>query len=465
MHRKRKSLEGPGEGVNEAVRDLASGDAGGWPALAAWARDAAGADHVLVLLRFPGPDGAGQEPLAAAAKTDLDGVADRPRLFAYARALAGWVSRTRDLVTVTDAGDDPRFPDAPDGVRAALAVPVQGTGDGRGAVVALYAGDLPRDGKGSTAEGDLRVPAAEDAPRVTAAGGDPRAAANEQVLDIPAAERVLRTAAAVASLVADREAMTAEARDRAGRMDAAENELTSARRWAAVGRMALDIAEELKLPLAGLGTAVQRLRDAVAASEPDHPLLDVVSQEIEHLNRLVAEQIELGNSGDPRLGPEDVNRLLRECVELVGSDLGAGKVKVTQRMGANLPHLLLDTDLMRRVFLNLLRTAITHAAPGGRIKVQSKRAGERVAVQITADGPRDPGQSLENLWKPFMGRPGGSVSSESIQRILRDHRAVLTVSTTPDWPLVFELSLPIADNQDRRRAAPDRRAGGDRRRG
>jgi nitrogen-specific signal transduction histidine kinase len=304
-----------------------------------------------------------------------------------------------------------------------------GTGDERGAVVALYAGGLP--------------------------AAKTRAAALQ----------ALGSAAAAAALVADRDAMSAAARGLEAQGDAMERELGSARRWAAVGRMALDIAEELKRPLAGLGTAAERLREAVSGSEPGWPLLDVVVQEIEHLNRLVAEQIELGNSGDPRLSPEDVNRLLRECVELAGPDLTTARVKVTQRMGASLPALLLDPDLMRRVFLNLIRTGIAHAAPGGRIKVESKRAGKRIEVRITADGPRDPGQSLENLWKPFMGREGGSVSSESIQRILRDHQAVLTVSTTPDWPLVFSLSLPIADNQDRRRSFPDRRAGGDRRQG
>jgi nitrogen-specific signal transduction histidine kinase len=459
MDRKRKSLEGPGKSVNapgggeaarardagavsgggaggtdgpDALRDailgLAAGRGAGWPSLASWTRAAARAAHVLILLRTPDPRAADTEPLAAAAKTDMDGVSDRPRVFAYARLLAGWVARTRDVADVSDAREDPRFPDPPPDLRAALAVPVVGTGEIRGAVVALYTEGPPP--------------------------GDARAGAVD----------ALRLAAAAAAVASDRDATGSAERRRSRRADELETELAAARRWSAVGRMALDIAEEIKNPLAGLSTAVHRLEASVPETDDRRPLLDVLSQEIEHLNRLVAEQIELGNRGDPRLVPEDVNRLLQECVALCADDLKGRKVRVTPRMGAGLPPLLLDPDLMRRVFLNLLRAGITHAAPGGRIKVQSKRMGKAIEVLITADGTRDPGQSLENLWKPFMGREGGSVSSESIQRILRDHRAMLTVSTTPDWPLVFSLVLPIADNQDRRQPAPDRRAGGDRRR-
>jgi signal transduction histidine kinase len=191
-----------------------------------------------------------------------------------------------------------------------------------------------------------------------------------------------------------------------------------------------------------------------------------MGKETERLHALIQEQLALAEAPELRLVPEDVNRLLRECAEIVEHELKERRVRATVRLGSSLPPLLLDTDLMRRVLLNMLRAGIGHARPGGRIKVQSKRRGERVEVLVAADGSRDVGLVLDNLWSPFRGEveERASVSSASIQQILRDHRGVLRVSSSPDWPLVFSLILPIVDNRDRRQGAPDRRSGYRRRR-
>jgi K+-sensing histidine kinase KdpD len=175
------------------------------------------------------------------------------------------------------------------------------------------------------------------------------------------------------------------------------------------------------------------------------------------LERVLEDHIEAARSPSPVLAADDVNRLVGECLSMMSDELEGAHVRVTRRLGASLPMLLLDAALMRRMILNLLRIGLESACPGGRLKVETKRRGEVVEVLVAADGKREPGASLEHLWRPFRASDDKDVTTAGIEQILRDHRGMLRVFTTQDWPLVFSLVLPISGNQERRRGYRDRR--------
>jgi signal transduction histidine kinase len=103
---------------------------------------------------------------------------------------------------------------------------------------------------------------------------------------------------------------------------------------------------------------------------------------------------------------------------------------------------------------------------GGRIQVQSRRAGEHVAVEISHDGSRSAGELLEQLFVPFAtGAQGGAAVGLGVaQQIVREHGGEIRVRGEGEWGTIFSFTLPIAGNEDRRQSG-DRRAGrGERRR-
>lgn len=398
-----------------------SGRAEGLSFLARFALDTLRADQVVVFVQD-------DERLVSAGSSGLDDVDDRREIIGYARRLAGWVTRTGNPLLVEDSERDARFQNAPPALRWVEALPLESGGEVLGSLILLH------EGANGPAEG-------------------------------PEREALVAFLCRLGSMALTQRRSQETSRELLTQIEQIERELMVVRRLAAAGEMAADMAGEIKRPLGGLGALAAKVADTMEKGDSRKTHLEIIVQEVIRLDRILEEQIELATSPIPELGAEDVNRLLGETLMFVSQELREKKIRLTKRLGSDIPPLLLDPDLMRRIFLNMLRAGIEGTSSGGRIKVESRRKGELVEILVTADGAREPGQALEQLWKPFQvdDERGQDVMASGIQRILREHRGVLRVSSTPQWPLVFSLVLPIPGNQDRRMSS-DRRASRDRRR-
>jgi two-component system sensor kinase FixL len=80
-------------------------------------------------------------------------------------------------------------------------------------------------------------------------------------------------------------------------------------------------------------------------------------------------------------------------------------------------------------------------------------------VEVAHDGARVAGDLLEQLFVPFAStRPGGpAVGLGVAQQVVREHGGEIRVRSDSEWSTIFSFTLPIRDNEDRRRTAPDRR--------
>lgn len=373
--------------------------------------------HLVVL----GPDDTSPASRLVAAG-GVDDASARRDVLSYARGLASWAARTRLPVGVTGTERDPRFGPPPDGAAAALACPLLEGEMVQGVLVATLSPE-------------------ED-------GTPPPLRAEE-----------LGFLACLATQALVRDTLRRERRDLSRRLQESETARLQSERLAAVGELVAEMAHEIQTPLASLSGFASRLAETLPPEDERRSMLEVMQREVERLDRLLGDQVEMARSPDPELFPDDINRVLEECLLLESDTIKARRVRVTRRLADTLPTLLLDLDLMRRIFLNMLRGAMERMAPGGRLKVESKRKGNEVEVVVAADVPRGRGETLEQMWRPFLaeGKRPGDVAAVVLERMLTRHQGVLQVTSDSQWPLLFRLRLPIADNKDRRRPGSDRR--------
>ncbi|MBI5708888.1 MAG: hypothetical protein HZC42_01065 [Candidatus Eisenbacteria bacterium] len=135
------------------------------------------------------------------------------------------------------------------------------------------------------------------------------------------------------------------------------------------------------------------------------------------------------------------------------------RVRLLKKLAPDLPQLLLDRERIRRVVDNVLDSALDAVGVGGRIRVETRRANHYVVVDVAHDGPRAPGELLEQLFVPFASqRPGGpAVGLAVAQQIVRAHGGEVRVRSEGEWSTVFTFTLPVAGNEDRRSGGTDRR--------
>jgi signal transduction histidine kinase len=230
-------------------------------------------------------------------------------------------------------------------------------------------------------------------------------------------------------------------------------------RLAWLGELAGRMAQETRNPLASIAAFARRAQRSLAEDHPGRDYLEIVLREVERLERLLAEQLSYAPSSDGALRLESLNVVVQEAFSGAAEALVRRRVRLVKKLAVDLPALLLDRERIQRVVANMLESALEAVAVGGRIRIESRRLGASVLLELAHDGPRAPGQLLEQVFVPFASqRPGGpGVGLGVAQKIVREHGGEIRVRSDGEWGTVFSLSLPVRENQDRRRAGVDRR--------
>lgn len=230
-------------------------------------------------------------------------------------------------------------------------------------------------------------------------------------------------------------------------------------RLANLGERATQMAHESRNPLASIGAFAKRAHRALADNDPQREYLEIVIRESERLEALMREQLEYAALDRPRLKLESLNAVVQTALQQASETLVRRRVRLIKRLAPDLPSLLLDAERVQRVIENVLRFALEAVPLGGRIKVESRRAGPYAIVELAHDGARAGGDLLEQLFVPFASNRagGGGLGLGVAQQIVREHGGEIRVRSEGEWGTVFSFTLPVRENQDRRGRDPDRR--------
>ena len=208
-----------------------------------------------------------------------------------------------------------------------------------------------------------------------------------------------------------------------------------------------DASHELRTPLAVLRAQVEAL-DHENDEQQRHQATRLMLRRLDELDRLVGDMLTLASAeGGQLIQPEPVD--LGDFFEDVRRDLplfGDRRFAVTAVPGT----LHADPARLTQVIRNLVRNAVTHTAPGGRVEVRARAVGDRLQIDVIDDGPGIPPDELERIFERFhrlgQGRTrdtGGSGLGLAIVRaIVEAHGGTISALSPPSGGATFRVSLP-----------------------
>jgi K+-sensing histidine kinase KdpD len=237
-------------------------------------------------------------------------------------------------------------------------------------------------------------------------------------------------------------------------------------RVAAVGELASRVSEDARAPLASLTAFALRALHELPEEDPRREYLEAVRREAARLQALLEEQSAYAHLDRTRLRMEALNDIVHQALSAVRESLSRRRVRLVKKLAPDLPTLLLDAARIRRVIENIVAYALESLPVGGRLRVETRRAGAFVVIEVVHDRSRTDGDVLGQLFAPFgAGSASGAAVGLGVARqVVREHGGEIRVRTEDDWSNVFAVTLPVMENQDRRRRADRRTARGDRRR-
>jgi two-component system sensor histidine kinase KdpD len=212
------------------------------------------------------------------------------------------------------------------------------------------------------------------------------------------------------------------------------------------------VSHDLRTPLVTIKAVTSDLRDGPAYDEKvREELLDLVGDEAERLDRLVANLLSLSRVETGSLKPEPqalpLDELLTTRVRKLKRVLRNVRVQVD--VPFTLPLAEGDYTLVDQVVTNLLENAARHSPDGGSVRVRAREREGWIEVSVSDQGPGVDPDDRDRIFEPFSRGKGSTSSGVGLaicKAIVEAHGGSITVQGGDESSragATFVFTLPV----------------------
>jgi two-component system NtrC family sensor kinase len=229
-----------------------------------------------------------------------------------------------------------------------------------------------------------------------------------------------------------------------------EHRLIRSERLATVGRMAAQIAHEVRNPLSSIGLNAELLGDELGTeAEEARRMVASIIGEVDRLTEITETYLRFTRLPRPKLEREDLGGLVASVVAMGRGEIAQEGITLEVDIAPGLPELPADEAQLRQALINLVRNAreALISAPIKRlgISVVNDRSSGCLLVRISDSGAGIDQHDLGKIFDPFFSTKaqGTGLGLALVQQIVVDHGGRIDVESVPGRGTAFTLAFPI----------------------
>jgi len=168
------------------------------------------------------------------------------------------------------------------------------------------------------------------------------------------------------------------------------------------GRLAAEIAHQLKNPLGIINNAAFTLQRTVKEGKTITQQIQIIREEVERSDRIITELMGYARLVEGRVEKLDIAEEMEQAILRVFPSAVKYEVKLHRDYSPALPPLLMQRMHLSEAFVNLLQNAREAMSGRGNIYVTA-RMGETysVLISIADDGPGIPRDKIPQIFEPY----------------------------------------------------------------
>ena len=214
------------------------------------------------------------------------------------------------------------------------------------------------------------------------------------------------------------------------------------------------VSHEMRTPL----TAIQGMTELLAEYEIEplrrREMTLAINDEVKRLARMIGDyldiaRIEMGKT-PLRLAPLRIETIVERSVLLFEPLAAEKSIRLIRNFDDNLPPILGDTDLLARVFSNLLSNALKYSPPGTDVCVSIHAGKDRIGVEVADQGYGIPAEDTDRIFEKFYrvprlqdaDVPGTGLGLTFVREIVELHGGSVELRNASGTGSVFTVYLP-----------------------
>lgn len=241
------------------------------------------------------------------------------------------------------------------------------------------------------------------------------------------------------------------------------SELITAQRASAWQEVARRMAHEIKNPLTPIQLSAERIarRFADTNGNPDdiHTTdgqtvkviqdgTTTIIREVQSLKMMVDEFSRFARLPNAKPERGDLNEIVRQVAALYEDR--KGEIAIVTALADSLPETLLDTEQIKRVFVNLIENALEAFDSGKhneiRIVTRHETARDLIIAEVADNGKGIAPADLQKLFQPYFSTKGRGtgLGLAIVQRIISEHGGKIKAVANQPVGAKFIIELPVA---------------------
>ncbi|MEN3328441.1 MAG: two-component system, NtrC family, sensor histidine kinase HydH [Acidobacteriota bacterium] len=226
-------------------------------------------------------------------------------------------------------------------------------------------------------------------------------------------------------------------------------QLAQNERVATLGRVAAQVAHEVRNPLAGLLLYSEHLKGKIDGKLPngDAQLIDKI---IDTINNLTATTEQILNFARPvTLAPRkvDLNEVARDATQLLSTEIEAHSIETKLDLSSSPVTGMLDEPSIRATTLNLVLNAVQAMPAGGHLTISTSNTDGKLLMLISDTGSGMTPDQIKQIFEPFNTTKsrGLGLGMPYAQKIIQQHGGHIVVESQPGKGTDVRIELPRSE--------------------
>lgn len=248
-------------------------------------------------------------------------------------------------------------------------------------------------------------------------------------------------------------------------------QLLQADKMGAIGQLASGVAHEVRNPLGIILQGIASISRSRSLTVNDRRLLAMVEEAVGRANRIVQGLLKFSRRAPLKLVEGSLNKVILNSLILVEKHLLLRKVAVVKDLQGDLPSVMIDTNEMEHVFINLMTNSLQAMPAGGRLILRTttrklteckpgvgmrttdffKPGDSAVVCEIQDAGIGIPEDQIKKVFEPFFTtKPPGEgtgLGMSIVQSIIQSHRGFIGISSREGKGTTVTITLPLANRE------------------
>ena len=210
------------------------------------------------------------------------------------------------------------------------------------------------------------------------------------------------------------------------------------------------MAHEIRGPMAIIGGFARRVHKRMTPADINYDPVDRIVETVATLELVLADILDQGPKAQDMAEDCDAAKTINRVVSLLEEEIHNRRISVNINIKGDLPNIQIKEHHLFEITHNLVKNAIEAIGKDGLLLILANELGNMVVITIQDTGPGISQAEEAKIFSPYYTTKehGTGLGLVVVQKLVEEHRGMLTVHSLPGKGTTFTFSLPTVNKQE-----------------